>query len=121
MVEVMSNLGITVYGVIRWLGVPGGKTDEWAGIELVSSYIFVRVKLSLAFCILITTHLFYLSMFQDYEVNGCSDGEYGSQRYFTCKRQCALFVPVTKCSRDSRFFCSSEGRETLKPPEIPPG
>lgn len=36
MVEVMSNSGVTVYGVVRWLGVPGGKTDEWAGIELVS-------------------------------------------------------------------------------------
>lgn len=35
MVEVVSNSGITVYGVIRWLGVPGGKTGEWAGIELV--------------------------------------------------------------------------------------
>lgn len=36
MVEVVSNSGITVYGVVRWLGVPAGKTDEWAGIELVS-------------------------------------------------------------------------------------
>lgn len=35
MVEVVSNSGITVYGVIRWLGVPSGKTEEWAGIELV--------------------------------------------------------------------------------------
>lgn len=35
MVEVVSNSGITVYGVIWWLGVPGGKTGEWAGIELV--------------------------------------------------------------------------------------
>ena len=40
MVEVVSNSGITVYGVIRWLGVLGGKTDEWAGIELVSDNIF---------------------------------------------------------------------------------
>lgn len=36
MVEVESNSGITVYGVVRWLGTPGGKTGEWAGIELVS-------------------------------------------------------------------------------------
>lgn len=36
MVEVVSNSGITVYGVVRWLGVPTGKTNEWAGIELVS-------------------------------------------------------------------------------------
>ncbi|KAM9860013.1 ubiquitin carboxyl-terminal hydrolase CYLD isoform 2-T2 [Aulostomus maculatus] len=89
MVEVVSCFGITVYGVVRWLGVPGGKTGEWAGIEL------------------------------DYEVNGCSDGVYGGQRYFSCKGSRALFVPVTKCSPDSRF-CSSSGRETPKPPEIPP-
>lgn len=36
LVEVMSNTGVTVYGVVRWLGVPEGKTLEWAGIELVS-------------------------------------------------------------------------------------
>ncbi|TMS19367.1 Ubiquitin carboxyl-terminal hydrolase CYLD [Larimichthys crocea] len=89
MVEVMSNTGVTVYGVVRWLGVLGGKTDEWAGIEL------------------------------DYEVNGCSDGKYGSQRYFTCKGNRALFVPVTKCSPDGRFS-SSPGWETPKPTEIPP-
>ncbi|XP_044076062.1 ubiquitin carboxyl-terminal hydrolase CYLD isoform X2 [Siniperca chuatsi] len=90
MVEVMSNSGITVYGVVRWLGVPGKRTDEWAGIEL------------------------------DYEVNGCSDGKYGSQRYFTCKANRGLFVPVTKCSPDSRFVCSSTGRETPKPTDTPP-
>ncbi|XP_051271874.1 ubiquitin carboxyl-terminal hydrolase CYLD isoform X1 [Dicentrarchus labrax] len=89
LVEVVSNSGITVYGVVRWLGVPGGKTDDWAGIEL------------------------------DYEVNGCSDGKYRSQRYFTCKGNRALFVPVTKCSPDSRFVCSSTGRETTKPTETP--
>ncbi|KAG8007418.1 Glutathione hydrolase 7 [Nibea albiflora] len=89
MVEVMSNTGVTVYGVVRWLGVLGGKTDEWAGIEL------------------------------DYDVNGCSDGKYGSQRYFTCKGNRALFVPITKCSPDGRFS-SSPGWETPKPTEIPP-
>lgn len=36
LVEVMSNTGVTVYGVIQWMGVPAGKTNEWAGIELVS-------------------------------------------------------------------------------------
>ncbi|XP_041810161.1 ubiquitin carboxyl-terminal hydrolase CYLD isoform X2 [Chelmon rostratus] len=90
MVEVVSNSGVTVYGVVRWLGVPGGKTDEWAGIEL------------------------------DYEVNGCSDGKYGSQRYFTCKGNRALFVPITKCSPDSRFVCSSTGREAPRPSETLP-
>lgn len=90
LVEVVSNSGITVYGVIQWLGVPEGKTNEWAGIEL------------------------------DYEVNGCSDGKYGGQRYFTCKGNRALFVPVTKCSPDSRFLCNSTGMETPKPNDTPP-
>uniref|UniRef100_A0A3Q4N9L6 ubiquitinyl hydrolase 1 n=1 Tax=Neolamprologus brichardi TaxID=32507 RepID=A0A3Q4N9L6_NEOBR len=76
-VEVVSNSGITVYGVIRWLGVPGGKTGEWAGIEL------------------------------DYDVKGCSDGMYGGQRFFTCKEKRALFVPITKCSPDGRFLTSA--------------
>lgn len=35
MVEVKSNTGVTVFGVIRWTGVPAGKTGEWAGVELV--------------------------------------------------------------------------------------
>ncbi|XP_029133168.2 ubiquitin carboxyl-terminal hydrolase CYLD [Labrus bergylta] len=90
MVEVVSNTGVTVYGVVRWLGVPVGKSGEWAGIEL------------------------------DYDVNGCSDGKYGSQRYFTCRGSRALFVPITKCSPDSRFVHSSTGRETTKPIETPP-
>ncbi|XP_031135120.1 ubiquitin carboxyl-terminal hydrolase CYLD [Sander lucioperca] len=90
MVEVVSNTGITVYGVVQWLGALEGKTGEWAGIEL------------------------------DYEVNGCSNGTYGSQRYFTCKGNRALFIPVTKCSPDSRFFCSSTGRETSKPTDTSP-
>ncbi|XP_029908429.1 ubiquitin carboxyl-terminal hydrolase CYLD [Myripristis murdjan] len=93
MVEVVSNTGVTVYGVVRWLGVPAGKTSEWAGIEL------------------------------DYEVNSCSDGTCGGQRYFSCKQSRALFVPVSKCSPDSRFLCSSSGNETLKPtkpPLVPP-
>ncbi|XP_034726257.1 ubiquitin carboxyl-terminal hydrolase CYLD [Etheostoma cragini] len=90
MVEVVSNTRITVYGVIQWLGPLEGKTGEWAGIEL------------------------------DYEVNGCTDGTYGSQRYFTCEGNKALFIPVRKCSPDSRFFCSSTGGETSKPMDTPP-
>ncbi|XP_059185568.1 ubiquitin carboxyl-terminal hydrolase CYLD [Centropristis striata] len=90
LVEVMSNSGITVYGVVQWLGIPERKTEEWAGIEL------------------------------DYEVKGCSDGTYGGQRYFTCSGSRALFVPVTKCSPDGRFVCSSTGREPSKPPDMPP-
>lgn len=34
-VEVASSSGVTVYGVVRWLGVPTGKTGDWAGLELV--------------------------------------------------------------------------------------
>ncbi|XP_034023158.1 ubiquitin carboxyl-terminal hydrolase CYLD [Thalassophryne amazonica] len=89
-VEVVSNTGVTVYGVIRWLGIPGGKTEEWAGIEL------------------------------DYEVNGCSDGKYRDQRYFTCTTGRALFVPVTKCSPDGRFVSSSTQAQNLKPIDTPP-
>lgn len=36
MVEVLSNTGVKVYGVIRWLGFLEGKGGEWAGVELVS-------------------------------------------------------------------------------------
>lgn len=45
-VEVESNSGVTVYGVVRWLGVPVGKTTEWAGIELVSwhGYVLMMVR-----------------------------------------------------------------------------
>ncbi|KAM4613345.1 ubiquitin carboxyl-terminal hydrolase CYLD isoform 1-T2 [Polymixia lowei] len=90
MVEVVSNTGVTVYGVIRWMGIPGGKMNDWAGIEL------------------------------DFEVNGCSDGKYGGQRYFTCKGSRALFVPVTRCSPDGRFLYSPAGQETLKRTQLPP-
>ncbi|XP_061688425.1 ubiquitin carboxyl-terminal hydrolase CYLD [Syngnathoides biaculeatus] len=90
LVEVVSNTGITVYGVVRWLGIPDGKTSEWAGIEL------------------------------DYNVNHCSDGTYGGQRLFSCKKGRALFVPVTKCSPDSRFVCSSTADDTINQVEIPP-
>lgn len=37
MVEVVSKHGVTVYGVVRWLGILPGKTNEWAGVELVST------------------------------------------------------------------------------------
>lgn len=35
LVEVVNNAGVTVYGVIRWLGIPDGKPETWAGLELV--------------------------------------------------------------------------------------
>lgn len=68
-----------------------------------------------------SSYLILFWLFQDYDVNGCSDGKYGSQRYFTCKGNRALFVPITKCSPDSRFVCSSRGRDTPKPTATPPG
>lgn len=40
MAEVISLNELTVYGVIRWIGVPDGKKHYWAGLELVSIYIF---------------------------------------------------------------------------------
>lgn len=40
MAEAISLNGLTVYGVIRWIGVPDGKKNDWAGLELVSIYIF---------------------------------------------------------------------------------
>lgn len=40
MAEVLSLNGLTVYGVIRWIGVPEGKKNCWAGLELVSNDTF---------------------------------------------------------------------------------
>ncbi len=40
MAEVISLNGLTVYGVIRWIGVPEGKKNCWAGLELVGISIF---------------------------------------------------------------------------------
>ncbi|XP_067098595.1 ubiquitin carboxyl-terminal hydrolase CYLD [Osmerus mordax] len=90
MVEVMSNTGITVFGVIRWIGAPEGKKSNWAGIEL------------------------------DYEVKGCSDGKYKGQQYFSCKDSSALFVPLTKCSPDRRFLYSPTEKDILRSPDISP-
>lgn len=42
MVEVISDGGITAYGVIRWLGIPEEMTEEWAGIELVIDWNFTH-------------------------------------------------------------------------------
>lgn len=56
MVEVVSNSGIIVYGVVRWLGNPSGKTDEWAGIELVSEHNFAHLCF-FSLSILVTLYL----------------------------------------------------------------
>lgn len=88
LVEVVSNSGVTVYGVIRWIGVIEGKTGDWAGIEL------------------------------DYDIKGCSDGTYGGKRFFTCSGNKALFIPLTKCRPDRRFSscAESETLATERPP-----
>uniref|UniRef100_A0A8C6UVT0 ubiquitinyl hydrolase 1 n=1 Tax=Neogobius melanostomus TaxID=47308 RepID=A0A8C6UVT0_9GOBI len=92
LVEVLSNSGVTVYGVVRWIGTLEGKTGEWAGIEV------------------------------DYDIKGCSDGTYGGKRFFTCSGNKALFIPKTKCHPDSRFYSSREdvSFRTEKPPAVPP-
>lgn len=34
--ELQASNGATVHGVVRWIGVPEGKSEHWAGVELVS-------------------------------------------------------------------------------------
>ncbi|KPP72067.1 hypothetical protein Z043_108967, partial [Scleropages formosus] len=72
-VEVTTEGGVPVYGVVRWIGVPKGRKGNWVGVEL------------------------------DYEVGGCTDGTFGSRRYFTCGGNRAVFVPLGSCRPDSRF------------------
>ncbi|XP_067287245.1 ubiquitin carboxyl-terminal hydrolase CYLD [Pseudorasbora parva] len=89
MAEVISLNGLTVFGVIRWIGVPDGKKNDWAGLEL------------------------------DTEATTCSDGMFGTKRYFTCEGNKALFVPLTNCKPDSRFlFISNEIQKALEPPSV---
>ncbi|KAJ8259975.1 hypothetical protein GJAV_G00175620, partial [Gymnothorax javanicus] len=71
--ELESEGGVTVYGVMRWMGVLEAMNDIWAGLEL------------------------------DYEVSGCTDGTYGGQRYFTCEGNRAFFVSLGACRPDGRF------------------
>uniref|UniRef100_A0A673H2B4 ubiquitinyl hydrolase 1 n=1 Tax=Sinocyclocheilus rhinocerous TaxID=307959 RepID=A0A673H2B4_9TELE len=87
MAEVISLNGLTVYGVIRWIGVPEGKKNCWAGLEL------------------------------DSEATTCLDGTFGTKRYFTCEGNKALYVPLTNCKPDSRFlFIPNEIPKPLEPP-----
>ncbi|KTG43751.1 hypothetical protein cypCar_00021283 [Cyprinus carpio] len=89
MAEVISLNGLTVFGVIRWIGVPEGKKNCWAGLEL------------------------------DNEATTCSDGTFGTKRYFTCEGNKALFVPLTNCKPDSRFlFIQNEIPKPLEPPSV---
>ncbi|MBN3304926.1 CYLD hydrolase, partial [Amia calva] len=74
MVEFKAINLATLYGVVRWIGVPEGKNQPWAGVEL------------------------------DYEVKGCTDGKLGVHRYFTCNGNKAMFVVLKNCKPDSRFL-----------------
>ncbi|XP_057218280.1 ubiquitin carboxyl-terminal hydrolase CYLD [Triplophysa rosa] len=89
MVEVMSDNGMTIYGVIRWIGVPEGKKNDWAGLELDSEFIS----------------------------SDNSDGMFGTKRYFTCKGNTALFVPLNRCKPDCRFQFNLSLNGIPKPPE----
>lgn len=93
MVEVTSDQDVVLYGVIRWIGTPTGKSGDWAGVEL------------------------------DEEVGTCTDGTFNSQRYFTCKGNRALFVPLDLCVPDRRFHTpsptDSTGKSPLTPAAIP--
>lgn len=121
LVEVVNNQGITVYGVIRWMGIPEGKTDTWAGIELVRRVSNLNKRAALFFDKTDDYVYFTILRFQDIEVKGFSDGVYKERRYFTCKGNSALFVPIKKCSPDSRFVSSSPVTETFKTTEVPSG
>lgn len=50
MAEAISLNGLTVYGVIRWIGVPDGKKNYWAGLELVSIFSLSTEHMLIMFC-----------------------------------------------------------------------
>ncbi len=73
-------------------------------VLIMWSFVFVNNKKS-------------LKSFQDNEVTTCSDGTFGTKRYFTCEGNKALFVPLTNCKPDSRFlFIPNEIPKPLEPP-----
>lgn len=69
-------------------------------------------------CIILS---FYIISLQDNEFISGSDGMFGSKRYFTCKGDTALFVPLTQCKPDSRLQFSLALKEIPEPPETPSG
>ncbi|XP_028667603.1 ubiquitin carboxyl-terminal hydrolase CYLD [Erpetoichthys calabaricus] len=77
MVELQARNGATIYGVVRWIGIPPGKSELWAGVEL------------------------------DYELKNCTDGLFENQRYFSCDDNKGMFVKLQECRPDSRFFAAS--------------
>ncbi|XP_032897748.1 ubiquitin carboxyl-terminal hydrolase CYLD-like isoform X2 [Amblyraja radiata] len=70
-VQLRSNLA---YGVIRWIGIPEGKVQRMAGIEL------------------------------DYEQKTGSDGTFEKRQYFVCEKNKALFIQLGDCKPDARFL-----------------
>ncbi|XP_062402017.1 ubiquitin carboxyl-terminal hydrolase CYLD isoform X2 [Sardina pilchardus] len=91
MVEMASDRNVILYGVIRWIGVPTGEKGDWAGIEL------------------------------DNDVGTCTDGTFHGQRYFTCRGNRAVFVPLEMCMPDGRFHSPSPSSSagTEESPQTP--
>ncbi|XP_041096108.1 ubiquitin carboxyl-terminal hydrolase CYLD [Polyodon spathula] len=85
--ELQASNGATVHGVVRWIGVPEGKTENWAGVEL------------------------------DYELKDCLDGQLGSQRYFYCDKNKGMFVKLRDLRPDSRFLPAPNYKEPPCYPE----
>lgn len=73
MVEVQLR-SILVHGVIRWIGIPEGKVQRMAGIEL------------------------------DYEQKTGSSGTFEKRQYFVCEKNKALFIQLGDCKPDARFL-----------------
>ncbi|XP_058859797.1 ubiquitin carboxyl-terminal hydrolase CYLD-like isoform X2 [Acipenser ruthenus] len=85
--ELQASNGATVHGVVRWIGVPEGKSENWAGVEL------------------------------DYELKDCLDGQLGGQRYFNCDRNKGMFVKLRDLRPDSRFLPAPSYKEPPCYPE----
>lgn len=61
------------FGVIKWIGFLEGEDTHVAGIEL------------------------------EEECSGCCDGSWNARQYFTCAPKRGIFLPLSKCKKDSRF------------------
>lgn len=77
------------YGVIRWIGVFPEDRDTRpprliAGIEM------------------------------EEERTGFTDGTFNSKRYFNCNPKKALFIPLHKCRKDSRFTEENQKQNVAK-------
>ncbi|XP_007903402.1 ubiquitin carboxyl-terminal hydrolase CYLD [Callorhinchus milii] len=90
MVQVKWLNGATVYGVIRWIGVPKGLKCDFAGIEM------------------------------DYGLNEGTDGTLHKERYFSCDQYKAIFVELTNCKPDARFLTRTPTKKPTTPQHVPP-